>query len=214
MELLVLHDRKVMTCCAICIIPCIPCLPYVTQLFHRRLFTYVEGKLNCVFPCVCRLLAMRWSVEEYFKSHSTDYRKPLEISHWDALERLKSLLKWPMSASLSLESDNKVMAGKTLKHLTKLLDRLRCIGCGYNEGMESRSVMVPANGMVHKLREELKDDGALLFGLIFLAYLDIGGECFCLFFPLFAFMCTSYVGLALAALSSEGNTATDSNINF
>ena len=140
----------------------------------------------------------------YFKSHSTDYRKPLEISHWDALERLKSLLKWPMSASLSLESDNKVTAEKTLKHLTKLLDRLRGIGRRYDEGMESRSVMVPANGMVHKLREELKDDGALLFGLIFLAYLDIGGECFCLFFPLFAFMCTSYVGLALAALSSEG----------
>ena len=146
---------------------------------------------------------MRWSVEEYFKSHSTDYRKPLEISHWDALERLKSLLKWPMSASLSLESDNKVTAGKTLKHLTKLLDRLRGIGRGYDEGMESRSVMVPANGMVHKLREELKDDGALLFGLIFLAYLDIGGECFCLFFPLFAFMCTSYFGPALAALSSR-----------
>ena len=126
---------------------------------------------------------MRWSMEEYFKSHSTDYIKPLEISHWDALERLKSLLKWPMSANLSLESDNKVTAGKTLKHLTKLLDRLQGIGRGYDEGMESRSVMVPANGMVHKLREELKDDGALLFGLIFLAYLDIGGECFCLFFP-------------------------------
>ena len=108
-----------------------------------------------------------------------------------------------MSASLSLESDNKVTARKTLKHLTKLLDRLWGIGCRYDEGMESRSVMVPENGMVHKLREELKDDGPLLFGLIFLAYLDIGGECFCLFFPLFAFMCTSYVSLALAALSSE-----------
>ena len=146
---------------------------------------------------------MRWSVEEYFKSHSMDYRTPLGISHWDALERLKSLLKWPMSASLSLESDNNVMAGKTLKHLTKLLDRLRGIGRGYDKGMESRSVMVPANGMVHKLREELKDDGAPIFGLIFLAYLDIGGECFCLFFPLFAFMHTLYFGLALAVLSSE-----------
>ena len=146
---------------------------------------------------------MRWSMEEYFKSHSTDYKKPLEISHWNALERLKSLLKWPMSATLSLESGNKVMAGKTPKHLTKLLDRLRGIGRGYDEGMESRSVMVLANGLVHKLREELKDDGARLFGLIFLAYLDIGGECFCLFFPLFAFMCTSYFGLALAVLSSE-----------
>ena len=36
--------------------------------------------------------------------------------------------------------------------------------------------MVPANGMVHKLREELKNDGALLIGLILLAYLDIGGS--------------------------------------
>ena len=97
-----------------------------------------------------------------------------------------------MFASLSLESDNKVMAGKTLKHLTKLLDPLRGIGRGYDEGMESRSVMVPANGMVHKLREELKDDGALLFGLIFLAYLDIGSKCFCLFFSLFA-LCVLYI---------------------
>ena len=108
-----------------------------------------------------------------------------------------------MSASLSLESDNKVIARETLKHLTKLLDRLQGIGRGYDEGMESRSVMVPANGMVHKLREESKDDDALLFGIIFLTYLDIGGECFCLFCPLFACMCTSYFGLALAVLSSK-----------
>ena len=136
---------------------------------------------------------MRWSVEEYFKVHSTDYRKPLEISHWHALERLKSLLKWPMSDSLSLESDNKVTAGKTLKHLTKLLDWLRGIGRGYDEGMESRSVMVPANGMVHKLREELKDDGALLFGLIFLAYLDIGGECASAYFFLCSLLCVLHI---------------------
>ena len=142
-------------------------------------------------------------MEEYFKLHSTDYRKSLKISHWDALERLKSLSKWLISASLSLESDNQIMVEKALKHLTKVLDRLQGIGLRYNEGMESRSVMVPANGMVHKLREELKDDGVLLFGLIFLAYLDIGGECFWLFFPLFAFICTSYFGLALAVLSSK-----------
>ena len=71
------------------------------------------------------------------------------------------------------------MTGKTLKNLTKLLDRLHGIGRRYDEGMESRSVMVLANEMVHKLRDELKNDGALLFGLIFLAYLDIGGEYFC-----------------------------------
>ena len=105
-----------------------------------------------------------------------------------------------MSTSLSLKSDKKVMARKTLKYLTKLVDWLRGIGRAYSEGMESRSVMVPANRMVHKLREELKNDDALLFGLIFLAYLDIGGEYFCLLFALFAFMFTSFFGLALAVL--------------
>ena len=59
---------------------------------------------------------MQRSVEEYFKAHSTDYRKPLQISHWDALLHMKKLLEWSMSASLSLESDKHVTAGKTLKH--------------------------------------------------------------------------------------------------
>ena len=106
-----------------------------------------------------------------------------------------------MFSSLSLESDKHVKAGKTPKRFTKLLDRLHRIGLGYDEGIESRTVMVPANGMVHKLREELQNDGALLFGLIVLAYLDIGGEYFFSLLSLFAFMCISYLCLALAVLS-------------
>ena len=149
---------------------------------------------------ICRLLVVQWSVEEYFKVHSTDYRKPLETSHWEALVYMKKLLEWPMYASLILELDKHVTVGKTLKHLTKLMDQLHGIGLGYDEGMESITVMVLANGMVYKLREELKNDGALLFGLIFLAYLDIGGEYFCLLHPLFAFMRASYFSLVLAMM--------------
>ena len=37
MKLLVLHDRKVMTCCAICIIPCFPCLPCNYSFEHAFL---------------------------------------------------------------------------------------------------------------------------------------------------------------------------------
>ena len=114
---------------------------------------------------------------------------------------MKKLLEWPMFASLSLESDKHVMVGKTLKHLTKLLDWLHSVGLGYNEGMESITVMVPANGMVHKLSEEFKNDGALLFGLIFLAYLDIGGEYLSILLPFFAFMYTSYFCPSLAGVS-------------
>ena len=36
--------------------------------------------------------------------------------------------------------------------------------------------MVLTNGIYKKLHEELQDDGALLFGYISTAYLDIGGE--------------------------------------
>ena len=125
---------------------------------------------------MCRLLAIRWSVEEFFKKHAGDYDQPLEISHWEALSRIKSLLEWPMGATLKLESDKLVTAGSTLKVFTKLLDRLRGIGGGQDEGHESRTVMILATAMHSKLRQELQDDGGLLFGYIFMAYLDIGGE--------------------------------------
>ena len=77
---------------------------------------------------------------------------------------------------LKLESEKVITAGSTLKFFTKLLDQLRGMGRGQEEGYESRTVMVLANGMYSKLHEELEDDGALLFGCIFMAYLDIGGE--------------------------------------
>ena len=79
-------------------------------------------------------------------------------------------------ATLKLESEKVVTAGSTLKASTKLLDRLRGIGQGQEEGYESRTIMVFANGMYSKLREELEDDGVLLFGYIFMAYLDIGTD--------------------------------------
>ena len=81
-----------------------------------------------------------------------------------------------MIATLKLEFEKVVMAGITLKIFTKLLDRLRGIRQGQKEGYESKIVMVLANGLYSKVREELEDDGALLFGYLFMAYLDIGGE--------------------------------------
>ena len=80
-----------------------------------------------------------------------------------------------MGAALKLESEKVVMAGTTPRVFTKLVDQLREIGRGQEEGHESRTIMVLANGMYNKLCEELEDDGALLFGFIFMAYLDIGG---------------------------------------
>ena len=66
------------------------------------------------------------------------------------LAHMKKLLEWPMSANFSLESDKHAMAGKAMKHLTKLLDQLHGIGLGYNEGMESRSIMVPVEGGIEE----------------------------------------------------------------
>ena len=72
-----------------------------------------------MFYHICRLRVVRWSIEEYSKAHSTDYRKPLEISHWEALVHMKKLLEWPMYASLSLESDKHVIAGENTEALDK-----------------------------------------------------------------------------------------------
>ena len=83
-----------------------------------------------------RLLAIRWSVVEYFKKHVGDYDQPLEISHWEALSRIKLVLERPMGATLKLESEKVVTAGSTLKVFTKLLDQLRGIGRGQEEGYE------------------------------------------------------------------------------
>ena len=83
-----------------------------------------------------RLLAIRWSVEEYFKKHAGDYDQPLEISHWEALSRIKSVLEWPMGATLKLESEKVVTVGSTLKVFTKLRNRLRGMGQGAEDAHE------------------------------------------------------------------------------
>ena len=87
------------------------------------------------------------------------------------------------------------MVRQTLKHLTKLLNLLEGIGCGCDKGMGFGSIMVLANGMVHKLSEELKNDSALLLGLIFFAYLDLGGEYFFLLFCSSHFLFGAYISL-------------------
>ena len=80
-----------------------------------------------------------------------------------------------MGATSKLESEKVIMAGSTIQVFPKLLDWLPWIGQGQEEGYESRTVMVLANGMYNKSHEELQGDGALLFGYISMGYLDIGG---------------------------------------
>ena len=59
-----------------------------------------------------RLFAMRWFMEEYFKGHSANNSKPLEISHGQAPHLINSLFEWLMAATLSLDSDVDVAVGK------------------------------------------------------------------------------------------------------
>lgn len=50
-----------------------------------------------------------------------------------------------MAATLRLELDKGVIVEKTIEQLTKLLNLMEGIGSVYNEGMESRRVIVLAN---------------------------------------------------------------------
>lgn len=53
----------------------------------------------------------------------------------------------------------------TLKHLMKVLNRLRGRGHGLEEGIESKIITVLANDMWHKSKDELTD-GALFVRLV------------------------------------------------
>ena len=75
-----------------------------------------------------RLLAIRWSVEEFFRKHASGYDQPLEISHLEAISRIKVVLEPPMGTTLKLESEKVAAAGNTLKVFAKHGDRLRGIG--------------------------------------------------------------------------------------
>ena len=77
-----------------------------------------------------KLLEIQCSVEEHFKKHARDYDQSLEISRWEALSRNKSVLEWPMGATLKLETEKVVTAGNSLKIFTKLLNWLQGIGRG------------------------------------------------------------------------------------
>ena len=77
---------------------------------------------------------------------------------------------------MKLVSEKVVTAESTLKIFTMLFHPFPGIGGGQEEGYESRTIIVVTNGMYSKFHEELEDDGALLFGYISIAYLDIGGE--------------------------------------
>ena len=68
--------------------------------------------------------------------------------------------------------------------------------------------------MVHNLRDKFKNDGALLFGLIFLAYLDIGGGYFCLLFSLFAFYVYFILLSCIGCAVLKTNSATSNCVNL
>ena len=132
----------------------------------------------------------------------------MKISHRDTLQTMKSLFEWRMSTILSLQSDKNVTEGQTLEHWTKLMDRLKSIGLGYEKVIGSRTVLVLANGMWHRLKKELKNDDAVLFRLQFLAYLDIGGEHISSVFPciLFVFFLCFLFVIFLAVVSYCSNS--------
>ena len=83
------------------------------------------------------------------------------------------------------ERGPRVGHGRDSREITEALDK----ATGSARGQKTRVrrghgiLMGPGdkNVMHHKLKK-LKNDSALLFGLLFLAYLDIGGEYFCSLF--------------------------------
>ena len=125
------------------------------------------------------MLLLKPTVERYMERFPHEVEDPLEIGHWSVLKSVKEPLEAVKLASLKLESEIAPTGGQALAVFHKLLKYLNDEANGVRRLTESKKqVMKLAGGIRDKLLQQLTCPN-WLFGLAFLALMDISGECIC-----------------------------------
>ena len=112
----VLNNRKLCACCEIYPIPLaafLPCFGFTLTLPIQ----YLKRKLKHGSYIYADFSSSGGLWRKISKSDSLEYRKLLEIWHWDSFQLIDSLLEWAMAATLTLERDTNVTTNRTLKPL-------------------------------------------------------------------------------------------------
>ena len=125
------------------------------------------------------MLLLKPAVERYMERFPHEVEDPLEIGHWSVLKSVKELLEAVKLASLKLESETAPTGGQALSVFHRLLIYLHDEANGVRRMTESeKQVMKLAGGIRDKLMMQLACPN-WLFGLAFLALMDVSGECIC-----------------------------------
>ena len=125
------------------------------------------------------MLLLKPAVERYMERFPHEVDDPLEIGHWSVLKSVKELLEAVKLASLKLESETAPTGGQALGVFHKLIVYLDDEAMGVGRRTESeKQVLKLAGGIRDKLLQQLTCPN-WLFGLAFLALMDVSGECIC-----------------------------------
>ena len=126
-----------------------------------------------MFNCT-RALRLREPIDAWVRSQKGEYQNPIEINHWEYMEKILPILSALKKTSKYLEADEYPTGSKALKQMWKLhralVSTLDSVG---HDGPE-RSV----KGFVLHLLQKLKwvmDDPAHVWQWAFLALLDPTG---------------------------------------
>ena len=134
-----------------------------------------------------RMLLLKRAVQRYMEQFPDEVPEPLELRHWQVLKAVKELLGTVKAASLKLEADAVPTGGQALWIFHKLLMYLNKHAVDSDYLTESaKNIMKLAGGIMTKLGEELASPN-WLFGLAFLALMDVSGECMSVLFALLMF---------------------------
>lgn len=152
-----------------------------------------------------RMLLLKRAVQRYMEQFPDEVQEPLELRHWQVLNAVKELLATVKAASLKLEADTVPTGGQALWVFHKLLMYLNKHATDSEHLTDSaKNIMKLAGGIMTKLGEELASPN-WLFGLAFLALMDVSGECMSVFFAvlMFAiFVCFCFVYITSYILCS------------
>ena len=145
-----------------------------------------------------RMLLLKRAVQRYLEQFPDEVQEPLELRHWQVLKAVKELLGTVKAASLKLEADVVPTGGQALWVFHRLLMYLNKHATDSDHLTDSaKNIIKLAGGIMMKLGEELASPN-WLFGLTFLALMDVSGECMSVLFALLMFaifvcFCSIYI---------------------
>ena len=128
-----------------------------------------------MFSCT-RAFRLREPIDAWIRSQRGQYQNPIEINHWEYMEKALPIFAAVKKTSKYLEADEYPTGSKALRQMWKLHRALVQTKRGFGKDGSDGAMRGFIDGMVYKLSLVL-DDATLFWQWAFLALLDPTGVC-------------------------------------